>query len=359
MPSRMSPSLPPGISTLPQPISTPPRKQRDSVMRRIRVCRNRPAVAPPSAAPASKAKSSARARREVGCHTGRGFGKHVGVSPGTDQHEHEHKHDANDDGRGVRRPDVRGDAAAQAGAKSFAAGATGAPPSMRRDHRSAEPPHRERREDDRTAERDLPDRRHRRRRFGSGRREHRADAEAAGEETHRRHQVSPFARAEAGDRAEHAGAVDPGAEAEQRRAEHGPARRGVAAWHGRQEMQRVGHQQAAGDPERGLDECQQARHASFGDQFVDRGDGAGATALDGEAHRARAQGGDNERGAGKKRSPHCHLQQKRTAPIGRTSFNGARSRPRSDRPAPSTARVRSSPSCRRSRRAGAGARRRR
>ena len=70
--------------------------------------------------------------------------------------------------------------------------------------------------------------------------EQRHDAQAAEVEADRRDDVSPLARAEAGDRAEHAGAVDVGAEAEQRAADHRPAADRVARRHLRQQVQRLG-----------------------------------------------------------------------------------------------------------------------
>lgn len=72
LPTRIRPSLPPGTSRLPQPISARPDRQRSSATALTRVWRKRPAVHPPSNAPPT---SAANIRARPGCAPCRARGR--------------------------------------------------------------------------------------------------------------------------------------------------------------------------------------------------------------------------------------------------------------------------------------------
>ena len=209
MPTRTRPSLPPGRSRLPQPISTPPARQRTSCASRHAACcasvprssrrRSRRAAAraqqhgcarrrsPPCRAPARRARRCRPSRRRAASMTTKvmpitvvaACGDQTCAAIASCQR-------APSSGRvGDPRPADGARARRRRRASATHAGAA-APASLRQRARLGTP--------------------------NSG-----ATRQAAEVEADRRDDVGPFARAEARDRAEDAGAVDIGAEAEQRR----------------------------------------------------------------------------------------------------------------------------------------------
>ncbi len=132
---------------------------------------------------------------------------------------------------------------------------------------------------------------------GHGSGKERADREATGVEAERRDHVRPLARPETRDRAEDACSIDVGADAEQDAARYRVGIDRVTGRHRRKPIEDLRDQEPAGDPQRRLDHADEALSPPPAHEFVDRRDRARRAALDREAHQARANRGDEERGA--------------------------------------------------------------